>query len=81
MTKKQMRRLRRMKEIAKENEEVKPDYSEKEDFWNFTKKPNFKKQRESLKEDGLSGDDLAEWKRLLMADMRAMWAAKKVQGG
>lgn len=80
MTKKQLRRLRRMKEVAKQTEEVKPDYTEQDSFWGKNK-INPKQYKKSLKQDGLLDDDLAEWKKLFMEDMRAMWASKKVQHG
>lgn len=73
MTKKQLRRLRRMKEVNKQDEEIKPDYTEKDEFWGKSK--NNKKK--TFKADRLDGDDFSEWKKLFMEEMRTVWDSKK----
>ncbi|MBX2986780.1 MAG: hypothetical protein KF802_02685 [Bdellovibrionaceae bacterium] len=72
MTKKQLRRLRKMKEIEKENAEVKPDYDKEDNFWDFTKKIDIKKYKQSIKDDGLA--DNTEARNKIMSEMRTIWA-------
>lgn len=78
MTKKKLKRLRRMKEVEKQNAEVKPDYTEGDNFWDGIKNLSQRGYKLSLKEDRLSGDDLAEWRREFMEEMRSeVWTEKK----